>query len=599
LSDLIARPKGSVLDAFQVALLDSLKPYMERVEFAAGDVLIQRGTASEAFYVIEEGDVVIEVHSDEMDTDGVLDYAGPGSFLGEVGFLAGGMNDTTARALTPVSADRISTQGIRRLFKENPQDGVHIMRALARDTAGKLNRVNRRMGEHIADDARDPEADEMVAAAVAAQRELETWPEDRVDALLGAMAQAVADHAQELAEQTVQETTLGNVPDKVIKITFASLGVFGAMQGKPGYGEISRDEEHKLVEMANPVGVILGLVPVTNPVPTFINKALIALKARNAIILSCHRSSQGVANSVGELVQNVLAEHGAPPALVQWIRNRTSRRKTAKFMEHENVAMILATGGQAMVRAAYSSGKPAIGVGAGNAPAWIAPDADLEVAAQQVIQSKAFDNGLICGSEQHLVVDASVRAEFVAALERGGAAVLDAEETARFVAEAFEPGGDLRMHFVGRAAGLIAEHTGIERAKDARLLVFEADASRPEGAQARERLAPLLSLFTVSGDDEAIGLCRQLLFYEGAGHSANIHTQSQERIDRFAAAMPASRVMVNVPSALGCCGFATGLVPSLTLGCGTYGGNSTTDNVSYRNLMNIKRLAYSTIPAGA
>jgi acetaldehyde dehydrogenase/alcohol dehydrogenase len=595
MSDLIARPNASVLDPFQVTLLESLRPYMERVQFEPSEVLIVRGSPSEEFFVIESGEVRLEVHSDEMDTDGVLDYVGPGSFVGEIAFLAGGVNEFTARAEAPVTADRISTQGLRQLFRDDPEDGVMVMRTLARDTAVKLSTAHRRIGEQLADGARDSEADAMVAAAVAAQQQFVSWPEDKVDALLGAMAQAVADRAPELAEQTVAETTLGNATDKTAKIQFASLGVFAAMAGKPGHGVIGRDEERKVTEIAEPVGVILGLVPVTNPVPTFINKALIALKGRNAIILSCHRMSQQVGNTVGELIQEVLAEHGAPVELVQWIRNRTSRRKTAKFMQHEDVAMILATGGQPMVRAAYSSGKPAIGVGAGNAPAWIAPDADLEFAAQAVISSKNFDYGLICGSEQHLVVDASVHDAFVDALERHGAAVLTEDETERFVDSAFEPNGDLKMHLVGRSAARIAEHSGIARALDSRLIVFRALASRPEGAQARERLAPLLSLFTVSGDDAAIDLCRRLLLYEGAGHTANIHSTSQERIDRFAEAMPASRVLINVPSAHGCCGGVTGLVPSLTLGCGTYGGNSTTDNVGYLNLVNIKRVASSIV----
>ena len=590
--DVIARPKGSVLDAFQVALLESLRPYMDQVEFKPGDVIIERGTPSDAFYIVEEGEARIEVHSDEMDTDGVLDYAGPGSFLGETSFLAGSPHEFSAHAETHLAADRVSAEGIRRLFKENPTDGVHVLRALSRDTAIKLNGANRQLGEHLADQVRDPEVDRMVAAAVAAQKEFETWDEERVDALLGDMAQTIADNAQALADQTVKETTLGDPAHKVLKIQFASMAVFESMKGKPGIGELSRDDEKKVVELGSPIGVILGLVPVTNPTPTFINKTLIALKSRNAIILSCHRMAQGVADATGELLLEVLKRHEAPDGLVQWIRNRTSRRKTSKFMQHEDVGMILATGGHAMVVAAYSSGKPAIGVGAGNAPAWIAADANVAEAAQKVVMSKNYDNGLICGSEQHLVVDASVRDEFIEALGANGAAVLDEAQTATFVENGFEPTGDLKMQFVGRKAGLIAENTGLPELKDTQLLVFLADAKNPEGAQARERLAPVLSLFTVDGDDEAMALCQGLLEYEGAGHTANIHTSDQERIDRFAAAMPASRILVNVPSAYGCCGAATGLVPSLTLGCGTFGGNSTTDNVTYTNLMNIKRLAY-------
>ena len=373
------------------------------------------------------------------------------------------------------------------------------------------------------------------------------------------------------------------------------MAVYAALEGEVGFGLIDSDDVRRVSEMASPVGVVIGLVPLTNPGPTFVNKTLICLKARNALILSCHRSAQQTGNTFGELIQQVLARHGAPADLVQWIRNRTSRKKTARFMRHEGVGMILATGGPAMVKAAYSSGKPAIGVGAGNAPAWVAPDADIEATAGAVIASKGFDNGLICGSEQHLVVDGSVEQAFVDALRGQGAVVLDDEQTKQFVSTAFEENGDLRMWFVGQSPSVIAGAIGMEIPPETRLIVFRADARSPEGAFARERLAPVLSLFTVDGDDEAIALCRRLLDYEGAGHTANVHTQDEERVRRFAEAMPVSRVLVNTPSAMGCCGVITGLAPSLTLGCGTFGGNSTTDNVGYRNLLNIKRVARSLV----
>lgn len=588
------RPQGSVLDAFQVELLSGLQPYMEEARFADGERIFARGDTSDAFYVIDDGEVRLEAHSDELDTDSVLDYAGPGSFLGETSMLGGTPHSLHAVANGPVVARKVSTAGLKRLFKEDPETGIDVLRALARDTAVKLHQANRKLAEQAADEARDPEVDRMVAAALAAQREFQSWPEERVDKLLEAIAGAVAGRAQELAELSVEQTHIGNVADKALKIGFASMGVYQALAGKTGYGPLSEDAERKVTEIASPVGVIVGLVPVTNPVPTFVNKTLIALKSRNAIILSCHRMAQKLGDECGETIQAVLAEHGAPADLVQWIRNRTSRRKTAKFMSHEDVGLILATGGPAMVKAAYSSGKPAIGVGAGNAPAWIAPDADLETAAAAVIASKGFDNGLICGSEQHLVVDASVAPAFEEALARNGATVLDDAETERFVAGAFTPEGDLQMHFVGQLAGTIGNAVGIERARDSKLIVFRADATNPAGAQARERLAPVLSLFVVDGDEEALSLCRRLLEYEGAGHTANIHTADPARIERFAEEMPASRILVNAPSAMGCCGVVTGLEPSLTLGCGTFGGNSTTDNVTYANLMNVKRLAHVT-----
>lgn len=590
----IANPQTSVLDAFQIELLSSLQPYLEESAHQPGEAIFRRGEVSDAFFIVDEGEVRIEAHSDEVDTDSVLDHVGPGSFLGQASMLSGSPHSMSAIAETPVKVRRVTSAALKRLFADDPQAGIDVLRALGRETAMKLQRANEQLAENLADEARDPEVDRMVAKAVAAQKEFSSWPEDRVDALLKAIAQAFVDRAVELAERSVAETHIGNAADKALKIQFASMGVYDSIAGKAGSGVLSEDVDRKVVEVASAVGVIIGLVPVTNPVPTFANKTLIALKSRNAIILSCHRMAQGLADASGEIVEGVLAEHGAPDGLVQWIRNRTSRRKTAKFMSHEDVGLILATGGPAMVKAAYSSGKPAIGVGAGNAPAWIAADADLEQAAQAVVASKGFDNGLICGSEQHLVVDSSIREEFVAALESAGALVLDDEATAQFMAEAFEPNGDLKMHFVGQAASRIAEGSGVEGAEDARLIVFQADASNAEGAQARERLAPVLSLFTVEGDEQAIGLCRTLLEYHGAGHTANVHTSDEQRVRRFVDAMPASRILVNAPSAMGCCGVVTGLPPSLTLGCGTFGGNSTTDNVTYSNLMNVKRLAHVT-----
>ncbi|MEX2193959.1 MAG: aldehyde dehydrogenase family protein [Thermoleophilaceae bacterium] len=591
-SERLMNPKGSVLDAFQVELLTGLQPYGEEARFSAGEKIFARGERSEAFYVVDEGEVRLESHSEELDTDSVLDYVGAGSFLGEVSLLGGNPHSLNAVAHTDVVARRFSTDGLKRLFKEDPGTGVDVLRSLARDVAGKLQRANERLSEQAADEARDPEVDTMVARAVAAQREFESWDEERVDKLLEAVAQAVAARAEELAQASVEQTHIGNPADKAMKIQFASLGVYAAMAGKPGFGPLAEESERRVTEIASPVGVIVGLVPVTNPVPTFINKTLIALKSRNAIILSCHRMAQELGNTVGEIIQEVLDEHGAPEGIVQWIRQRTSRRKTAKFMRHEDVGLILATGGPAMVKAAYSSGKPAIGVGAGNAPAWVAADADVQRAAKSVVDSKAFDYGLICGSEQHLVVDVTLRDVMVEALEANDAVVLDEDETARFIAGAFDAEGDLLLQFVGQAAGKIAQAVGLERGHDARLLVFCADSSNPQGAQARERLAPVLSLFTVDGDEEGFALCRALLEYEGSGHTANIHTEDPARVERFAREMPASRVLVNAPSAMGCCGVVTGLEPSLTLGCGTFGGNSTTDNVTHANLRNVKRLAH-------
>ena len=586
-------PRTSVLDAVQIEVLAALIPHMTEARFGAGETIFSAGSPPDAFYIVDEGEVRVEVPLEELDTESVLEYVGPGSFLGDMGVLAGSNREVSAVAHTEVSAHKVSRDGLRRLFDEDPAEGIKVLRALARNTALKLEGAVHMLAEHAAEDSRDPEVDRMVAAAQAAQAEFQTWSEDRVDALLKDIAETVASRAEELGAAELEETHIGNAADKTLKLQFAAMAVYAALEGEVGFGLLDSDDVRRVSEMASPVGVVIGLVPLTNPGPTFVNKTLICLKARNALILSCHRSAQQTGNTFGELIQQVLARHGAPADLVQWIRNRTSRKKTARFMRHEGVGMILATGGPAMVKAAYSSGKPAIGVGAGNAPAWVAPDADIEATAAAVIASKGFDNGLICGSEQHLVVDRSVEPALVDALRRQGTVVLDDEQTKQFMGTAFEENGDLRMWFVGQAPSVIGGAIGMEIPPEARLIVFRADAGSPEGAFARERLAPVLSLFTVDGDDEAIALCRRLLDYEGAGHTANVHTQDEERVRRFAEAMPVSRVLVNTPSAMGCCGVVTGLAPSLTLGCGTFGGNSTTDNVGYRNLLNIKRVARS------
>ena len=584
-------PQTSVLDAFQVELLSALQPYMEAVEFAKEDEIYERGKAADAFYIVDEGDVRLEVPSPEPDTENVLDVRGAGSFLGHETMLAALTHAHTAVADSPVVRGRkVSAKGWRRMLDEDPQQGVMVLRALARQTAINLRAAEQRVAEQLESDAPDPEVEQMVAAGLAAQRVFETWDEERVDALLKDVAESISAAAEELAKASVEETHIGNPTDKVMKIQLASMGVYSQLAGATGRGELSTNDETHVTEIAAPVGVVFGLVPVTNPVPTVINKTLICLKSRNALIYSAHRMAAGVGEKAGTIIRAALERHGAPVDLVQWVKGRTSRRRTARFMSHPGVGLVLATGGPSMVKAAYSSGTPAIGVGAGNAPAWIAADADLDHAAESVILSKGFDNGVICGSEQHLVVDASVADEFRRKLAEKGAAVLSDAETEQFVAGAFQPDGDLKMWLVGQAAERLAEEAGLKK-PGAKLIVFEADASKPEGAQARERLAPVLSFFTVDGDDEAMALSLSLLEYEGTGHTANIHTKDMERARRFAEKMPASRVLVNVPSAHGCCGIATGLPFTLTLGCGTWGGNITTNNVGHRDVRNVKRMA--------
>jgi acyl-CoA reductase-like NAD-dependent aldehyde dehydrogenase len=441
----------------------------------------------------------------------------------------------------------------------------------------------------------DPLVEELIARALPAQRLIEGWSEARIDELLLALARTIADHAEALAVATVAETGMGNVHDKTIKNRIASLGIWKHLAGRIGQGVIRFDPQRQITEVASSVGVVVGLVPATHPVATFIFKVLIAIKGRNALILSPSRRAQQVSNQVGALIQPVLRQHDAPADLVQWVRSDSSHQITAALMSHPDVGLVLATGGSAMVKASYRSGTPAIGVGPGNAPTLISADANIGHAARSAVRSKAFDNGLICGAENHLVVEADVRAELIAELERRCAAVLTPDEAAGFQRDAVDPQTHhFKRHIIGQSAAVLAERACIRRPYPIRLLVIPTAALAAENYLAAEKLAPVLSLFTASDAEEGLHICRMLLAIEGAGHTAIIHTRNPKLIERFAAAMPASRILVNSPGTQGVLGLTTGLPASMTLGCGSWGGTSTTDSITYTHLLNIKRIAHST-----
>jgi acyl-CoA reductase-like NAD-dependent aldehyde dehydrogenase len=573
------------------AAIEQLAPLMEPIAFEAGTVIFKEDGVTDSFFVIEHGEVRLEVHSDEIDTDATLAFMGPGALLGEIGILTGECRSATAIAHTDVRARRMGMDEVEQLCSERPAEGLVLALLLGQAAAWRVRSANEQFEEHLFVDRHDPVVDAMVATAVQAQLAFAAWEEERLDALLHDVAKAVANQADELAAATIAETGIGRVDDKAEKIVFGSLGVYATLAGQPASGLIDVDTERDVAQYASPVGVVFAMTPVTEPVSTYVNKVLIALKGRNALILSPHRASATTAARTDDLVQGVLDRHGAPQGIVQLVRDRGSRQRTARFMRHRDVSLIVATGGAAMVKAAYGSGTPALGVGAGNAPVWVAPDADLDFVAACVVASKAFDNGLICGAEQHLVVDTVLLGGLVTALEASGATVLDRTLTARFVATAFHESGRLKAALIGKSATEIAAATDVPVPDDTRLLVITGDRAYPDGPYGTERLAPIVTLYATDGDTEAIELCRTLLAHEGTGHTAVIHSEDEERIDRFARAMPASRILVGVPASQGCGGAVTGLVPSMTLGCGTFGGTATTDNVGFRNLLNVKRLA--------
>jgi acyl-CoA reductase-like NAD-dependent aldehyde dehydrogenase len=583
--------------------LDTLSPEEQRivrenlrpVTFTAGQCIFRAGDAGDGCYLIESGEVRLELVREHVDTDSVLGFIGLGSILGELALLDGLPRSVTAYAETPVVAAHLPAGAITAICDQRPVIGTGIVRALARDAAKKLRHMNERLGEYIVVDNSDDEIDETVKRGAIAQEQLAAWSEQQIDALLETVAKVVAANAEPLAAATVSETRLCNVADKTLKNLHASLGVFDFLVGKVGAGIVDVDASTQVTQIAGPAGIVFGLVPVTNPVATIIFKVLISIKARCALILSFNRSCMQVGNASCGLIAKTLVESGAPANIVQWVRSRSTRAKTLKYMRHPGVSLILATGGPGMVRAAYSSGKPALGAGPGNVPVYIAADADIEQAAASIVASKSYDNGLICGAEHNLVVHGSLYDRLSAALERHGAAVLNAEEVAKLETGAMRPGRDhIDPRLIGQSAAAIAVTIGFQRPYTIKLIVAPATPEHVEQASplVAEKLAPIVSLLRARDDDEAFAISLKLLKHEGAGHTAIIHTASRSLAERFGIAMPAGRILINSPGAQGISGATTGLVPSFTLGCGTYGGNSTTDNVSYHSLLNIKRLAH-------
>jgi acetaldehyde dehydrogenase/alcohol dehydrogenase len=573
-----------------------LEPLLVPVRFEKGETIFLAGDPGNCCYLVDAGDVRVEVGRSELDTDGVLGWVGAGHVVGEIALLDREPRSASAFAHTDVVARRIDSSALDELGRDHPRLVLSVVSALAADLAQKIRGTNERLADAIFPE-RDAEVEAMVLRAKEAQACLTSWSEAAIDELILAIAQNVAVNSAELATATVDATRLGNVADKTFKNQVAALGVANSLIGQTGSGEIESAVGPGVTELAAPVGVVFGLIPQTNPVATAVFKTLICLKSRNALILSFHHSALPVADRLGRILTPVLEAHGAHPDLIQWVRFRTSRKKTAAFMSHAKVGLILATGGAGMVRAAYSSGTPAIGVGPGNAPVLITASADIEHAAHSIVISKSFDNGLICGSEHNLIVESAVANLFVSELERNGAAVLTSTEAARFSAVVIDPATRaFRPEVVGQSAARIAAFTRIERPWPIQLIVVPVEWSSPD-AWSGEKMAPMLSLYTVSDTAAGIQLSQRLLLHVGMGHTSILHTNDDAVVRAFSEAMPTSRVLINSPGSHGVVGYTTGLLPSFTLGCGTFGGNSTTDNVGFRNLTNIKRVARFVDPS--
>lgn len=439
-------------------------------------------------------------------------------------------------------------------------------------------------------DQQSPIVDQIFCRAVDAQHQLCLIEEALLDELIVDIADAVNKQAWRLAEAAINETGMGHVPHRVQKIMLGTLEVAASLRGQPGAGQL-QVEAQGIESIAMPMGVVLGLIPITNPVETLVFKALIALKSRNALIVSSHRDAIVVSREVMAIMHTVIESYGLPSSIVQLPDLPPSRQLTQMMMSHRQLDFILATGGESVVKAAYQSGTPSIGVGKGNAPVWVCSDADVEQAAQHIVSSKAFDNGVVCGSENNLLVDRVVSTAFQQALVSQGAAILSEQEVSR-LSRLLWMNNSFNRVWLGKRAADIAKAADIVRNYPIELLVCPVDRETLNGYLTREKLAPIVSYIEVNNDAEAFFVARSVLNIEGRGHTAIIHSKDQARIHAYSQVVDVSRVLVNSPGTQGCIGACNGLALSWTLGCGTAGGSSTSDNVTYRHLMNTKRVAY-------
>src|SRR3954467_7195932 len=440
------------------------------------------------------------------------------------------------------------------------------------------------------------EARSLARRAKAAAPALAEFSPEQIDALVDAMAAAVTPQAEALARLAHEETGYGVVADKVQKNLFASENVHKFIRPMKTVGVIRRLEDRKVVEIAEPFGVVCAIVPTTNPTSTAIYKILISLKARCPIVISPHPSAARCIARVAEIMGEAARRAGAPDGAISCMTTVTLEG-TQELMKARETAVILATGGMGLVRAAYSAGKPAYGVGPGNAPAFIERTADIVKAVRDVVIGKTFDNGVLCSSENSVVVDApvveEVKREFV---KNGGYFMLTAEMDA--VARVLlGPNRLPNPSLVGRPATVIAQAAGISVPAETRVLIAELTGVGRDYPLSIEKLSPVLSFYIARDWKDGCERCKEILRYGGMGHTMSIHSRNEQVILEFGLKKPAGRIVVNTPTTHGSVGLTTGLDPAMTLGCGGWGGNITSDNISPRHLLNIKRLAYEVTPA--
>ena len=435
------------------------------------------------------------------------------------------------------------------------------------------------------------EARQLARQAEIAQKTLAQMDQQKLDAIVEAVYKAFYESALELAELAVRETGFGNVEDKITKNQFASRTVWEAVKDMKTVGVLKGGPGDKLWEVGVPVGVIAAIVPSTNPTSTVCYKAMIALKAGCSIVFSPHPKALNCTLRAAKIVARAAEQAGAPAGSVSCL-TIPSLDGCKELMSAPETKLILATGGPAMVRSAYSSGKPAIGVGAGNGPAYIHKTADPDHALSCILRSKSFDYGTVCASEQSIVVEKAMEAQVKALAEKKGFYFMNTEEAGRLAKLLFKPNGTLNPAIVGKPATGLADMAGFRVPAGTKVLVAREQEAGPTRPYSMEKLCPVLAFFVMEDEDAVLAKAIEVLEHEGSGHTFAMHCNDPEVIKRFALQIPVSRFLVNTPAALGGIGATTGLFPALTLGCGAVGGSSTSNNISPMDLINIRRVAH-------
>lgn len=433
------------------------------------------------------------------------------------------------------------------------------------------------------------EVRDLLGKAKVAAEILRSFTQSQVDRVVEAMCEAGYEKAELLARMAVEETGMGRVDSKTFKNVLETRELWNAIKDMKTVGLIRRDDAKRVYEMAEPVGVIAAIVPTTNPTSTALYKCIIALKARNTIVISPHPRAMRCTAESARVVYEAALRTGAPVGCIGWM-TISSLDATKHLMRHRDTSLILSTGGHAIVHEAYSSGKPALGVGPGNVPAFIERTADIPRAVKAIVVSQTFDWGTVCGSEQGVIVDAPIRQQVLDEFVRQGA-YLASEEDCRKLEPLVIKGNLMNPEVVGKSPERIGQMAGVPVPRGTTVILVELREVGPQVPLSREKLCPILGLYTEPDWIRGCERCIDLLKMGGLGHTLVIHSRDERVIMEFALKKPAFRVLVNTPASQGCVGGTTYLFPSMTLGCGAWGGNITSDNISPKNLLNIKYVA--------